>query len=79
MGIWQTTARLHRVLELWWKIAGPAYPDLRLPPARHGMPSLRWARSGDRNSAAGAGDPLQLLERDFQAEIRAPALAAITG
>jgi len=28
---------------------------------------------------AGAGDPLQLLERDFQAEIRAPALAAITG
>jgi hypothetical protein len=28
---------------------------------------------------ASAGDPLQLLERDFQAEIRAPALAAITG
>jgi hypothetical protein len=28
---------------------------------------------------AGAGDQLQLLERDFQAEIRAPAPASITG
>jgi hypothetical protein len=80
MGIWQATATLHWGLELSRKIARPACPRPCLPPARHAMPCLRQAGSGDRGGARLVpGDPLQLLERDFQAEIRAPALAAITG
>jgi hypothetical protein len=80
MGIWQATATLHWGLELSRKIARPACPRPCLPPARHAMPCLRQAGSGDRGGARLVpGDPWQLLERDFQAEIRAPALAAITG